>query len=94
MRSAVVEARGDAVPALARNHQLRRLRRIGGAPTAARVVVASSSIATLTVLRAANAAHPERFARGVPVPPALPIAAWINKPPVMPAPVAPEGASS
>ncbi|MBI2158548.1 MAG: transposase [Candidatus Rokubacteria bacterium] len=30
------------------------------------------------VLRAAYAAHPERFPRGVPVPPTLPTAAWIN----------------
>ncbi len=27
-------------------------------------------------------AHPERFPRGVPVPPPLPVAAWINKPPL------------
>jgi putative transposase len=33
-----------------------------------------------TVLRAAYDAHPERFPRGVPVPPPLPTAAWINKP--------------
>ena len=33
------------------------------------------------VLRAAYHAHPERFPRGVPVPPPLPTAAWINKPP-------------
>src|SRR5262250_2608365 len=32
------------------------------------------------LLRAAYAAHPERFPRGVPVPPPLPTAAWINKP--------------
>ena len=32
------------------------------------------------VLRAAYQAHPERFPSGVPVPPALPTAAWINKP--------------
>ncbi len=32
------------------------------------------------VLRAAYQAHPERFPRGVPVPPPLPTAAWINKP--------------
>ena len=32
------------------------------------------------VLRAAYEAHPERFPRGVPVPPPLPTAAWINKP--------------
>jgi putative transposase len=33
-----------------------------------------------TVLRAAYAAHPERFPRGIPLPPPLPTAAWINKP--------------
>jgi putative transposase len=32
------------------------------------------------VLRAAYEAHPERFPRGVPLPPPLPTAAWINKP--------------
>ena len=32
------------------------------------------------VLRAAYAAHPERFPRGIPLPPPLPTAAWINKP--------------
>ena len=32
------------------------------------------------VLRAAFAAHPERFPRGIPLPPPLPTAAWINKP--------------
>jgi putative transposase len=32
------------------------------------------------VLEAAHAAHPERFVGGTPVPPALPTAAWINKP--------------
>ncbi len=32
------------------------------------------------VLQAAYAAHPERFVRRVPTPPALPTAAWINKP--------------
>jgi hypothetical protein len=31
-------------------------------------------------LQAAYQAHPERFPRGVPVPPPLSIAAWINKP--------------
>ena len=45
------------------------------------------------VLRAAYAAHPERFPRGVPVPPPLPTAAWINKPPA-PALAVPEGAGS
>ena len=32
------------------------------------------------VLDAAYAAHPERFVRRPPRPPALPTAAWINKP--------------
>jgi len=32
------------------------------------------------VLRAAYAKHPERFVRGVPQPPKIPAAAWINKP--------------
>ena len=32
------------------------------------------------VLRTAFEAHPERFVRGVPTPPALPQAVWINKP--------------
>ena len=32
------------------------------------------------VLQAAYAAHPERFVRRAPTPPALPTAAWINKP--------------
>jgi putative transposase len=32
------------------------------------------------VLEAAHRAHPERFVHGVPVPPPLPTAAWINKP--------------
>jgi putative transposase len=32
------------------------------------------------VLRAAFAAHPERFPRGAPIPPPLHTAAWINKP--------------
>jgi len=34
-----------------------------------------------TVLTQAYAAHPERFVRHHPVPHALPVAAWINKPP-------------
>jgi putative transposase len=33
-----------------------------------------------TVLKAAYDAHPERFVRKMPVPPALPRAAWINQP--------------
>jgi hypothetical protein len=37
------------------------------------------------VLRATYAAHPERFPCGVPLPPPLPLVAWINKPPVIPA---------
>jgi len=45
------------------------------------------------VLRAAYAAHPERFPRGVPVPPPLPTAAWINKPSVPARPVL-QGAGS
>lgn len=32
------------------------------------------------VLEAAHRAHPERFVTGTPIPPALPTAAWINKP--------------
>ena len=32
------------------------------------------------VLATAFAANPERFVRGLPVPPALPTAAWINRP--------------
>ena len=43
------------------------------------------------ILRAAYRAHPERFPRGVPVPPPLPTAAWINKPPAAPTLAAPEG---
>jgi putative transposase len=43
------------------------------------------------LLRAAYHAHPERFPRGVPVPPPLPTAAWINKPLTSPAGAAPEG---
>jgi putative transposase len=46
------------------------------------------------VLRAAYHAHPERFPRGVPLPPPLPTAAWINKPPASPALVVPEKAGS
>ena len=43
------------------------------------------------ILRAAYQAHPERFPRGVPVPPPLPTAAWINKPLTAPALTVPEG---
>ena|SRR5262249_36102542 len=35
-------------------------------------------------LRAAYAAHPERFPRGAPIPPPLLTAAWINKPAARP----------
>ena len=37
-----------------------------------------------TVLAQAYGQHPERFVRGLPQPPALPTAAWINKPPIGP----------
>jgi len=46
------------------------------------------------VLIAAYAAHPERFPHGVQVPPPLPTAAWISKPPTALARAEPEGASS
>jgi putative transposase len=46
------------------------------------------------VLQAAYAAHPERFPRGVPVPPPLPTAAWINKPLAVAALAGSEGAGS
>jgi putative transposase len=46
------------------------------------------------VLRAAYAAHPEPFPRGVPAPPPLPTAAWINKPPAAPALALPHGTGS
>ena len=36
--------------------------------------------ARAAVLKAAYAAHPERFVRTIPVPPIVPEAAWINKP--------------
>ena len=45
-------------------------------------------------LRAAYHAHPERFPRGVPVPPPLPTAAWINKPPASLVLAGPAGAGS
>ena len=35
------------------------------------------------VLQAAYAAHPERFVRGLPTPPQLPTAVWINRPQTM-----------
>jgi len=37
-----------------------------------------------TTLTAAYAAHPERFPRGIPTPPKVPTAVWINKPPSLP----------
>jgi len=40
--------------------------------------------ARAAVLRAAYAAHPERFVRTIPVPPVVPEAAWINKPKPVP----------
>jgi putative transposase len=46
------------------------------------------------VLRGAYHEHPERFPRGVPVPPPLPPAAWINKPPASPVLAGPAGAGS
>ena len=46
------------------------------------------------ILRAAYAAHPERFPRGVPLPPPLPLVAWINKPPAIPALAGSQGAGS
>jgi putative transposase len=46
------------------------------------------------VLRAAYIAHPERFPHGVPVPPPLPTAAWINKPATPPTLALPAGAGS
>jgi putative transposase len=39
-----------------------------------------------TVLTAAYAAHPERFVRRPPTPPALPTAVWINPPQLLPTP--------
>jgi putative transposase len=34
----------------------------------------------IIVLKAAQRAHPERFVAGIPIPPPLPTAAWINRP--------------
>ncbi|MGI8607796.1 MAG: IS3 family transposase, partial [Candidatus Dormibacteria bacterium] len=34
----------------------------------------------VAILLAAHAAHPDRFVHGIPQPPPLPLAAWINKP--------------
>ena len=44
------------------------------------------------ILSAAYAAHPERFVKGQPFPPALPIAVWINPPKSASAPAAVVGA--
>jgi putative transposase len=41
---------------------------------------AQAQLERVRVLQAAYAAHPERFVRQTPVPPALPGQAWINKP--------------
>jgi putative transposase len=46
---------------------------------------AQTQLERVRVLRAAYAAHPERFVRQPPVPPALPGPAWINKPLEVPA---------
>jgi len=46
------------------------------------------------LLRAAYAEHPERFPHGVPFPPPLPTAAWINKPTTQSTILAPEGVGS
>ncbi len=43
------------------------------------------------VLAAAYAAHPERFVRQPPQPPALPVATWINPPPPSETPATPSG---
>ncbi len=40
------------------------------------------------VLEAAYAAHPDRFVHKPPVPPAIPTAVWINRPPALTAPSA------
>ena len=46
------------------------------------------------VLAAAYAAHPERFASGLPAPPKLPAASWINRPEPQPDPAATASSSS
>lgn len=44
-------------------------------------VATAKQAARASVLRAADARHPERFVNRAPVPPTLPVEAWINKPP-------------
>jgi transposase InsO family protein len=48
---------------------------------------AQAQLERVRVLRAAYVAHPERFVRQPPVPPALPGPAWINKPSEVPSPL-------
>jgi putative transposase len=50
-------------------------------------LAAAQLVQRTAVLEAAYAAHPERFPHGVPVPPSLPTAVWINRPakPAIPA---------
>jgi putative transposase len=43
-------------------------------------LAALRTVQRVAVLAAAHAAHPERFVRGLPKPPPVPEAAWINKP--------------
>ncbi len=43
-------------------------------------LVAEAFAQRAAVLRAAYAAHPERFVNQAPIPPPLPTAAWINPP--------------
>ncbi len=49
-------------------------------------LAASRRAERTVVLTAAHAAHPERFVRGAPLPPALPSAVWINPPSSSPLP--------
>ena len=53
-------------------------------------LAADRQVARTLVLRCAYAATPERFVRQLPVPPALPTAAWINPPKLLAAPAAAE----
>jgi putative transposase len=54
-------------------------------------LAAARQAARAVVLAAAYAKTPERFVRQVPVPPALPIAAWINPPKLLTAPASEDG---